>query len=250
MLGTSLVYYAMFFFEHGKYRLAALPLQRGLYSVDFKGSRKLAHKALLEPQVSSVPVAAFHLVVLAFLLGRQMGLAMGDVSSCIQDATCGSGSCNYLASPVNVHPQQPHLPRSKLSSRDSSLLCSATTARALSSERHPAVHAHSSHLPPTAAIQTGRQLRVSTSDLAITPSYASPERRCSEPEKLGCDGECVYAKMPGPHVVSLSACADLETAWEGWNEIKSRHESMTTVCVIYQSHRAMPQLEALDAGID
>jgi len=68
--------------------------------------------------------------------------------------------------------------------------------------------------------------------------YASPERR------FGCDGWCEYSKSLHPNVLSLSACSDLQRAWEGPNV------SLTTILCNYLKENNSPSYGALMSHIN
>jgi len=68
--------------------------------------------------------------------------------------------------------------------------------------------------------------------------YASPEAR------FVCDGWCEYSDDPHPTVLSLSACSDLQRAWEGPNG------SLTTVLCNYLKNYSYPSYSALMSHIN
>jgi len=69
------------------------------------------------------------------------------------------------------------------------------------------------------------------------PRYASPERTF-------CEGWCKLSEEPHPIVLSLSACSDLQQAWEG------PKGSLTTVLCNYLKKENYPSYGALMAHIN
>jgi len=70
------------------------------------------------------------------------------------------------------------------------------------------------------------------------------EPRFASPERLGCDGWCQHSEDPHPNVLSLSACSDLQRAWEG------PKGSLTTVLCNYLKKHSHPSYGALMAHIN
>jgi len=68
--------------------------------------------------------------------------------------------------------------------------------------------------------------------------YASPEAR------FACDGWCKFSDDSHPNVLSLSACSDLQRAWEG------PKGSLTTVLCNYLKKYSSPSYSALMAHIN
>jgi len=68
--------------------------------------------------------------------------------------------------------------------------------------------------------------------------YASPEPR------FVCDGWCEHSEVSHPNVLSLSACSDLQRAWEGPNG------SLTTILCNYLKENNSPSYGALMAHIN
>ncbi|KAI0297813.1 hypothetical protein B0F90DRAFT_1737856 [Multifurca ochricompacta] len=78
-------------------------------------------------------------------------------------------------------------------------------------------------------IREGRSARGSTPLLSPT-RYESPVSR------VKCDGWCGYEIRPHPNVLSLSACSDLQRAWEG------PRGSLTAVLCNFLSKGNLPQI--------
>jgi len=71
------------------------------------------------------------------------------------------------------------------------------------------------------------------------------QTRCASPEaRFVCNGWCNYSADPHPNVLSLSACSDLQRAWEGPNG------SLTTVLCNYLKRESKPSYGALMAHIN
>ncbi|KAH9977499.1 caspase domain-containing protein [Russula compacta] len=68
--------------------------------------------------------------------------------------------------------------------------------------------------------------------------YASPE------PSFACDGWCDYSEVPHPNVLSLSACSDLQRAWEG------PKGSLTTVLCNYLKKNNYPSYGAMMTHIN
>ncbi|KAH9968493.1 caspase domain-containing protein [Lactifluus volemus] len=69
--------------------------------------------------------------------------------------------------------------------------------------------------------------------------------RCASPEpRFVCDGWCEYSDIPHPMVISLSACSDLQVAWEGPNG------SLTTALCDYLKTNNHPTYKALMSHIN
>lgn len=74
--------------------------------------------------------------------------------------------------------------------------------------------------------------------------FGSPTR-CSSPEaRFACDGWCKYSEESHPNVLSLSACSDLQRAWEG------PKGSLTTVLCNYLKKCSRPSYGSLMAHIN
>ncbi|KAH9968497.1 caspase domain-containing protein [Lactifluus volemus] len=71
------------------------------------------------------------------------------------------------------------------------------------------------------------------------------QRRCASPEtRFVCSGWCKYSDVSHPNVLSLSACSDLQSAWEGPNG------SLTTVLCNYLQTNNHPTYKALMSHIN
>ncbi|KAI0246856.1 caspase domain-containing protein [Lactifluus subvellereus] len=76
-------------------------------------------------------------------------------------------------------------------------------------------------------------------------SLIAPHARYASPEpRFVCNGWCDYHDDPHPNVLSLSACSDLQSAWEGPNG------SLTTVLCNYLKTHNHPTYRALMSHIN
>jgi len=71
------------------------------------------------------------------------------------------------------------------------------------------------------------------------------QTRCASPEpRFVCDGWCKHSEVSHPNVLSLSACSDLQRAWEGPNG------SLTTILCNYLKQNSYPSYGALMSHIN
>jgi hypothetical protein len=74
--------------------------------------------------------------------------------------------------------------------------------------------------------------------------FGSQTRFASPEAQFVCDGWCKHSEVPHPNVLSLSACSDLQRAWEG------PKGSLTTVLCNYLKKCSRPSYGALMAHIN
>ncbi|KAI0246844.1 caspase domain-containing protein [Lactifluus subvellereus] len=112
-----------------------------------------------------------------------------------------------------------------------------------------------SYQTPRAGTQIGGSLPTDPSELSSESQsrgtarprerwlFPPQARRASPERRLVCDGWCKYNEVPHPNV-SISACSDLQSAWEG------PHGSLTTVLCNYLKTHNHPTYRALMSQIN